>query len=135
MTMIIDNLGPIITTFVALSIANERLVETVKKALWFLDEKNTDVNKERWRLFGVYILTLACSFGTVLMSQETVNSLWGNTINFTATWQGITVSAFLISGGSKLWNPILDYFKLVKDAKQGSSTPQSNPGLPGSPTK
>ena len=71
------------------------------------------------RKFFVYFLTLVCSLVTIILAQDPLQNAWGTL--FDNTWKGYAIGALLVSGGSKLWNPILEYIKAAKDTQVNAS--------------
>lgn len=104
-------LSDLIAYIVALSIASERLVEIVKGVIPFFSRKGEDESAESWRRVALQLLAVAAGMLTAHIAMPAVSEL------VPAAWQtlpGIVALGLLASGGSSLWNSVLDYASAVK---------------------
>ncbi|MBE0643212.1 MAG: hypothetical protein IH600_03965 [Bacteroidetes bacterium] len=109
--MEITALSDLIAYIVALSIASERLVEIVKGVVPFLSSKAGSESLENWRRVALQLLAVAAGMLTAHLAMPAVTDL------VPAAWQtlpGIVALGLLASGGSSLWNSVLDYASAVK---------------------
>ena len=104
-------LSDLIAYIVALSIAAERLVEIIKGLVPFLQKKAATEEREYLRRSALYLLSVAAGMLTAHLAMPAVSEL------VPAQWQdfpGIVALGLLASGGSSLWNSVLDYAGAVK---------------------
>jgi len=109
-----ESLTNFVTLLIALSIASERLVEIIKNALPWLNNKNTDPKKEGWRKSLLQTLAVVAGMVTAYLSApflgDMVSGVW-------KTKPGLLALGLLISGGSGMWNTVLSYLLNVKNIK------------------
>ncbi len=113
--MNIEYLSTVVSSLVVLSIASERLVEIVKGLVPFLDTEQADHAKEGKRKACLHILAVASGIFTALLAGEAIEGVLPANLNKTS---GIIALGLLASGGSGLWNSILDYTNEVKKIKK-----------------
>ena len=104
-------LSDLIAYVVALSIAAERLVEIVKGVVPFFQKKAETEEGETWRRVALQLLAVGAGMLTAHLAMPAVSEL------VPAQWQtfpGIVALGLLASGGSSLWNSVLDYASAVK---------------------
>ncbi|MBR9976730.1 MAG: hypothetical protein KFH87_01460 [Bacteroidetes bacterium] len=104
-------LSDLIAYIVALSIAAERLTEIVKGIIPFFNQRSENENTENWRRVSLHCLAVASGMLTAHLAMPAVADL------VPAHWQsfpGIVALGLLSSGGSSLWNSVLDYASSVK---------------------
>jgi len=113
--MPLNDLSVVVSLLVALSIASERLVSTIKGLIPFLNQENPDPIKEGRR--GSILQTLAVISGivTALLARPVVSDIvpkaWNSNL-------GLLALGLLASGGSGFWNSIQGYVNQVKDIKK-----------------
>ncbi len=110
--MPLTELSDLIAYIVALSIAAERFVEIIKGTIPFLDKKAETEDLERWRRVTLQLLAVAAGMLTAHLAMPSVSEI------VPASWQsfpGIVALGLLASGGSSLWNSVLDYASAVKE--------------------
>jgi hypothetical protein len=113
----------IVTIIITLSMASERLVEIVKGAIPSLNKEKTDPAAEGKRRMWIQILSVASGITTALLSTPILTGLLkgifemsdAKPMNFTIA---IIALGLLASGGSALWNPVLEYLLRLKDLKE-----------------
>jgi hypothetical protein len=103
-----------VTLLIALSIASERLVEIIKNAIPWLNQKNSDSGKEGWRKALLQALAVAAGILTAFLAGPAVGNIVAGPWD---TVPGLLALGLLASGGSGLWNSILTYLLKVKDIK------------------
>lgn len=115
-----DPLGALtlfITQMVGLSVAAERVTETVKQWIgpWL-----SKLSKDR---YAALIQTMAMVSGVLVVACSGLNPLsipqfkaygWASPIN----WLSWLIGGVLVSGGSAFWNHILDILQAVKVRKE-----------------
>lgn len=104
-------LSDLIAYVVALSIAAERMVEIIKGVVPFLQKKAETEELENWRRVALHLLAVGAGMLTAHIAMPAVSEL------VPAQWQGFTgivALGLLASGGSSLWNSVLDYASAVK---------------------
>ena len=104
-------LSDLIAYVVALSIASERLVEIIKGMIPFLRKKAESAEREYLRHAALHLLAVGAGMLTAHLAMPAVSEL------VPAQWQnfpGIVALGLLASGGSSLWNSVLDYAGAVK---------------------
>ncbi|GEM_PF-3748157 len=109
----------------ALAAASERLVESIKKLFPVLsaqlnppkteEEKDKDQRREGF----VSLLSIICSILTAWLAWgggvlPGLPGLHGLGTHGVAT---VCFYGLLVAGGSRLWNPIVEWLKAIKDAK------------------
>jgi hypothetical protein len=114
-----ESLLTLVALLTILSVASERQVEIVKGFVPFLNNKNEDADKERWRKVSLQLLGIGAGILTVLLTKSAiigvVPELFPSTTN---VWLPILALGLLASGGSGLWNALLTYFLQAKDLKK-----------------
>ena len=108
-----------VSLLVALSVASERLVEIVKGMIPWLATQNPNPGTEARRKAVLQLLAAAAGIVTALLASTT--SALGGAIPKNP-W-AIVALGLLSSGGSGLWNGVLDYVKAAKDLKQNQLQP------------
>lgn len=104
-------LSDLIAYVVALSIAAERLVEIIKNLVPVLQKKAETEEREYLRRAALHLLAVGAGILTAHIAMPAVAEL------VPAQWQnfpGIVALGLLASGGSSLWNSVLDYAVAVK---------------------
>lgn len=110
-----DQLGPVVTALVALSIATERLVDIVKSVIPRLDQKKDDPVAEGRRKAGLQVLAGIAGVATAFLAQPALNTA------IPTAWQSPTaifVLGLFASGGSGFWNSIQNFTLNAKDVKK-----------------
>lgn len=109
-----EDLSSFVTLLIALSIASERLVEILKNAIPWLNQKQEDAAKEGWRKSILQVLAIVAGIVTVLLARPAIGEIvpgpW-------KTLPGLFALGLLTSGGSGLWNSILTYVLNVKNIR------------------
>jgi drug/metabolite transporter (DMT)-like permease len=103
-------LSDLIAYIVALSIAAERLVEIIKGIVPFFRTKAETEEVETWRRVALQLLAVGAGMLTAHLAMPAVEDL------VPPQWQsfpGIVALGLLASGGSSLWNSVLDYASSV----------------------
>jgi hypothetical protein len=129
--MILTDLIAIVTLLSAISVASERLVEIVKAFVlpsWFQEvvmpaagapaaEVVAATRMETRRKARIHILAVVCGIVTALLASPVLK-------NYTALFNSggdqtliIVALGFFASGGSSLWNTVLEYLLKVKSIK------------------
>jgi len=110
--MDLSNISSIVALLSALSIASERLVEIVKTAIAFLNNKNSKPELEGRRQSLLHILALFAGLTTTYLASysESIQKV----IPHGPAW---IVIGLLASGGSGFWNSIQTYVSKAKDLK------------------
>jgi hypothetical protein len=144
--MDINKLTAVITILVTLSIATERLVEIVRgiwsKTPWAKPASETaEETKDAWEKARVSLLAIGCGIVTAFLASPILagifkslfpddsacklNEIFGMTAGGTCGFALDTNGIFLVialglltSGGSSLWNSILEYLVKIKDLKK-----------------
>ena len=109
-----DSLMSFVTLLITLSIASERLVEIIKNAIPWLNNRNTDPKKEGWRR-GI-LQAMAVIAG--ILTAHLVGPFLGDLVS--GAWKsvpGLLALGLLVSGGSGLWNTVLSYLLSLKNIK------------------
>lgn len=109
-----ESLTNFVTLLIALSIASERLVEIIKNAIPWLNNKNTDAKKEGWRKSLLQTLAVIAGIVTAYLAAPFLGDL------VSSAWKskpGLLALGLLISGGSGMWNTVLSYLLNVKNIK------------------
>lgn len=105
------DLSDLIAYVVALSIAAERLVEIIKNLIPVLQKKAETEEREYLRRAALHLLAVGAGILTAHIAMPAVSELvpmqWQN-------FPGIVALGLLASGGSSLWNSVLDYAGAVK---------------------
>ena len=106
-----------VTAMIALSVAAERVTETVKQMFSaFLSSLKPNISSAVVQITAI----VSGIFVTLLSGQNPVNVpgfqayQWGNHRN----WLSWLLSGILVSGGSAFWNNILDLLKAAKVQKE-----------------
>lgn len=125
---LISSLAPILA---ALAAANERLVETIKNMIPGLpvdvratgavstitqaQEKDNSLREGWIGLLSIAtgILTAWLAIGADIFPEKIPTNAW-------SPW----IYGLLIAGGSRLWNPIVEYLKAIKDIKNENAAQQ-----------
>jgi hypothetical protein len=106
-------LASIVGLLVALSVASERLVEIVKGAIHFLDNEQTDADRERIRRVALQVLGVAAGIVTAFLARPAIPTALPVTDN-----ASILALGLLASGGSGLWNSVLTYALEAKNIQE-----------------
>jgi hypothetical protein len=111
-----DPLGTLtlfVTQMIGLSVAAERVTETAKQWIGLLTSQMTPAR------YAALIQTLAIASGIFVTAMSGLNPLnvpgfqafaWGNHAN----WMSWSMGGLLVSGGSAVWNHVLDILKAAK---------------------
>src|SRR5258708_7124435 len=106
------------TLVLALSAANERLVEAIKNLVpWLAEEKlaggMVDPNKDRWRQLAVQVTSIVLATGVAAWAVKGNPFDWGTIYTIGTGKDQLNVPAWLLglltSGGSAFWNSMLDF--------------------------
>jgi hypothetical protein len=103
-----------VTLLIALSVASERLVEIIKNAIPWLNQKKEDPKEEGWRKSVLQALAVVAGIVTAILAGPAVGGIISGPWD---TVSGIIALGLLASGGSGLWNSVLTYLLKVKDIK------------------
>jgi len=107
-----------LTQMIGLSVATERVTETIKQ--WLGPALPANLSPARYA--GV-IQTIAIASGIFVSALSGLNPInipqakpfdWGNK----ADWLSWAITGILVSGGSAVWNHLLDILKAVKTQKE-----------------
>ena len=118
----------LIPVIAALAAASERLVDTVKSFLPSLSSPKTQAEqaavnqtKDRQREGTISILSILVGIGTVTFAEiakmfpDKANPINGDVVHdILAT----ILMGLLTAGGSRLWNPLVELLKGLKDSKK-----------------
>jgi hypothetical protein len=108
-----------ITAFVslllALSIASERLVEIIKGFIPFLNQQNSDPNKEGRRRAILQIIAVIAGIVTTALLAKLPNQEIIPSLTKIQNWGIIIAIGLLASGGSGFWNSVLTSLTKIKD--------------------
>jgi hypothetical protein len=137
-----SKLTAIIAILITLSIASERLVEIIKGFFPNLNEENLTGEAEAWRKAKVSILAVICGIVTAFLASPLLAGIFrdlfkDSSCQLFVSWFGalgsnapcgfnlnangllvIFALGLLASGGSSLWNSILEYLLKIKDLKK-----------------
>jgi hypothetical protein len=112
----------LIPILAALAAASERLVETLKSLLPFLQSPPTkvaqaaaDPKKDQFREGLLSLLSILCGIATVCMANSL--SIFPDKWGVGQFWPTVVLGV-LVAGGSRLWNPLVEWMKAIKDAKK-----------------
>ena len=101
-------LTAVVTLLVALSVASERLVEIVKGVVpWLNQEIKNSPTKEGWRKASLQLLAVAAGILTASLSKDAIPDFVS--AQFSDGKVSYLALGLLASGGSGLWNSILNY--------------------------
>ncbi len=109
-----EDLTTIVTLLITLSIASERLVEIIKGIVPFLNQKKDDPTEEGRRKSALQAMAVGAGIVTALLARSVVAEIM-------PAWSsipGLLALGLLASGGSGLWNSVLDYLLKIKAGKQ-----------------
>jgi hypothetical protein len=126
--MSLDSLTLLATVLLAISLAAERLITTIKTMWpWLAEEKKTDAQEvdltaDRGRRLIVQVGAFAAAWATAgfLADRGTFDPLGSITLGAGVASKTFPVwlVGLLASGGSALWNNVLGYTKAAKDSQQ-----------------
>jgi hypothetical protein len=111
-----NDLSKYISLLAGISVAAERLVEIIKGLIPWLAKENPDPDTELRRKAMLQALAAIAGIVTVLIAS-TIPEL-----GLPKSPAALVVLGLLSSGGSGLWNAVLDYLKAIKDIKQQQVT-------------
>lgn len=126
-----DTLLSFVTLLITLSIASERLVEIIKNAIPWLNNRNSDSKKEGWRRS---ILQAMAVIAGILTAYLTGPSLGDLVPGIWKTTPGLLALGLLVSGGSGLWNTVLSYLLNLKNIKAAQLKQLETSGVTASPS-
>lgn len=109
-----ENLISLVTLLIALSVASERLVDIIKNAIPWLNEKKNDPTKEGWRKAMLQTMAVFAGIVTAFLAKPAISDIISGPWD---TVPGLLALGLLASGGSGLWNSVLTYLLKVKDIK------------------
>jgi hypothetical protein len=122
----------VLTAFAALSVATERITETIKGfpglSRWFAVERPVGSMAEEARKASVHVVAIIVG---MLLARTVGDSL--PLVNPDSSWWVFVMYGAMASGGSGVWNSALDIVREVNKQKQmitlqmGSSKPPSAP--------
>jgi hypothetical protein len=120
----IEDFGSVLSLMLGLSVASERLVELIKGLIGsnWLNEHKKDPKKELRRRVAIQILATACGMVTAYLARDAVILVIGS-----SDWPTCLVLGLLASGGSGLWNALLDWSKYAKDIRKAQASEQTIP--------
>jgi len=125
--MNVNDLIPVVTLLVALSITSERLVEIIKGIwTWLGTEKTANTKEEGYRRAILYLLAMVSGFVTAFTTGKSIG--WDQ-LGFPANthWMVQCLAlGLLASGGSGFWNSILSNLvaaKAIKGTEARAATP------------
>lgn len=113
-----DKLETWVGLIAALSVASERLVETIKNTFRGFDTVPADAKEEAHRKMKLQFIGFVAGIITVLLAQEMLKDMLPQPIYGRNWWLAVVGLGFLASGGSGFWNGILGYVREVKDLKK-----------------
>jgi hypothetical protein len=105
-----ENLTIMVTILITLSLSSERLVEIIKGLIPFLNQENPDPTKEGWRRTSIQILAVVAGILTAWLASQIPDSPIKSA--------NVFAYGLLASGGSALWNSVLEYLLGLKDVKE-----------------
>ncbi len=114
-----DKLTSLLGFLAALSLATERITETIKGfpilSRWLAVEKASGSTAEEFRKASIHVLAIA--IGTILagLTQDQLSIAMG--IHYSGFWSYLLFGA-MASGGSGMWNSVLDILREVNRQKQ-----------------
>jgi hypothetical protein len=114
-----DRLTTLLGFLAALSLATERITETIKGlpllSRWLAVEKAAGSTEEEFRKASIHILAIAV--GTILagLTQDQLSTAMG--MHYSGFW-GYLLFGAMASGGSGMWNSALDIVREVNRQKQ-----------------
>jgi hypothetical protein len=140
--MDVTKLISIISALFTLSVASERLVEIIKGFFPQLNEQNLEGQAEALRKAKISILAVVCGIVTSFLASPLLAGIFRDLFKDSAcplfiSWFGsmgsdvpcgfnLNANGFLLilalgllaSGGSSLWNSVLEYLLKIKDLKR-----------------
>lgn len=130
--MTLETLEALATLVIALSAANERLVESLKAlfAPWLAKEQTAtggiaDPVKDRWRRLAVQILSVLCALVVASMIAASQGETFGSAIQVGSGANErrfhVVLVALLTTGGSAFWNSIIDFARGAAKLKEQKS--------------
>ena len=137
----IEAVSELIAVVLALSLATERLLLAIRTPSTFLgliplgqwlNNENSDPNKDGFRRLIIQILTLLCAIFTAgwLADKPLIREhrgietelFWGwnpfDSIQISSQTMPLLILALLATGGSSFWKNILGYTKTVRDIRK-----------------
>ena len=109
---------PLVTFLAALSVATERITELIKGlpllSNWFATEKKDPLKEELRKVSVQFVAVLAGTLVTYLVRDSFSKQLRITELHGYAYW----VFGAMASGGSGMWNSILDIVREVNQQKQ-----------------
>lgn len=123
-----QKLQVLIPLLAALAAASERLVDALKSLIPFLQSPTTKAaqlaanpKKDQIREGIIGLLSILIAIATVWMA-EGANIFPTNANPFTGKFGHDFLTTILVgllvAGGSRLWNPLVEWMKAIKDAKK-----------------
>jgi drug/metabolite transporter (DMT)-like permease len=125
----------ILTTMAGLSVAAERVTETIKQ--WLFPVAGTKLSAARYAALMQFIAIVS---GVLVVAVSGVNPLeihlHGNGSQWTdgGYWANLLITGILVSGGSAFWNHLLDILKATAVQKtQAANSATADPAklIPG----
>ena len=114
-----DKLTTLLGFLAALSLATERITETIKGlpglSRWFAVPRPDGSNEEEFRKASMHILAMAVGTALSYLTGEQLSAAIGLHIN--GLWGSFLFGA-MASGGSSLWNSALDIVREFNRQKQ-----------------
>ncbi len=113
----LDKLTSILGFLGALSLATERITETIKGLLpgWLALEKASGSKGEELRKAGIHIAAIGIGTALAWATKDQLSSLLG--LHYAGFWAYLVFGA-MASGGSGLWNSALDIVREINKQKQ-----------------
>jgi mRNA-degrading endonuclease toxin of MazEF toxin-antitoxin module len=114
-----DKLTNFLSFFAALTLATERITETIKGlpllSRWLAVEKPSGSTAEEFRKASIHILAMAVATALTYLTRDQISSLTG--MHYQGTWTYLLFGA-VASGGSAMLNSVLDILSEVNHQKQ-----------------
>lgn len=120
--MDINLLIGLVSILITLSIASERLVEIIKGFIPYLNIEQTDPKAEARRKALIHILSVTSGVITAFLAKPIlagiINELFKSSPPNLDNFPLILALGLLASGGSGLWNSVLEYLLKIKNLKE-----------------
>ena len=123
-----DKLSTFFTLMAAMSIAAERVVEILKGIFPSLAAAATDANKERRRHMTLQLVAALAGIAVAAATRTQLNSVLGNILqpdsdiwslsNIGSMGLKYSIIGVMVSGGSALWNHVLDIVGALKTVQE-----------------
>ncbi len=116
-----DNIPQLTATLAILTTVCERLVETIKKLIYPLSERDDASWKQNLiREGAVSALSIICGIAVVAIASCAKILPGQSTSGTELSGFSIVIFGLVVAGGTRAFNPAIEWLKAVKDAKVNS---------------